>query len=76
MNKTIKVKEHLIEIGYITSLEAIQLYGVTRLSSIIFNLRKRGMNIETVMTDFVDKYGDKSKYAVYTLMENNNGKNE
>ena len=76
MNKTNKVQLHLIENGSITSWEAIKEYGATRLSSIIFNLRKRGMNIETIMTDFVDKYGDKSKYAVYTLMEDNNGKNE
>ncbi len=76
MNKTSKVQLHLIENGSITSWEAIKEYGATRLSSIIFNLRKRGMNIETIMTDFTDRFGDKSKYAVYTLMEDNNGKNE
>ena len=69
MNKTIKVKEHLIEIGHITSLEAIQLYGATRLSAIIFNLRKYGMNIETVMVEFTDRYGSKAQYAKYILKE-------
>ena len=37
-NKTEKVLEHLKEYGTITSLEAIDLYGATRLSAIIFNL--------------------------------------
>lgn len=69
MNKTRKVQLHLIEKGSITSWEAIKEYGATRLSSIIFNLRARGMNIETVMTEFIDKYGDKSKYGVYVLKE-------
>ena len=57
MNKTAAVQLHLIENGKITSWEAIQKYGATRLSSIIFNLRKRGMNIETEMI---------GHYAIYT----------
>ena len=66
MNKTVKVKEHLIEIGHITSLEAIQLYGATRLSAIIFNLRhKRGMNIRNERVNFTDRYGTKSHYDIY-----------
>ena len=66
MNKTIKVKEHLIGIGHITSLEAIQLYGATRLSAIIYNLRyKYGMNIETEKIDFTDRFGNKASYGKY-----------
>ena len=69
MNKTSKVQLHLIEKGSITSWEAIKEYGATRLSAIIFNLRARGMNIETVMTEFTDRFGDKSKFAKYVLKE-------
>ena len=65
MNKTNSVQLHLIEKGNITSWEAIQLYGATRLSAIIFNLRKRGMNIETIMVEFTDKFGSKAQYAKY-----------
>lgn len=39
-NKTIKVLEHLQKFGSITSLEAIDLYGATRLSAIIFQFAK------------------------------------
>lgn len=65
MNKTNAVQLHLIENKSITSWEAIQLYGATRLSAIIFNLRKRGMEIETVMVEFTDRFGSKAQYAKY-----------
>ena len=76
MNKTQKVQLHLIEKGSITSWEAIQEYGATRLSAIIFNLRARGMNIETVMVEFTDRFGDKAKYGKYVLKENNYEENK
>lgn len=69
MNKTKEIQLHLIEKGSITSWEAIQEYGATRLSAIIFNLRARGMNIETVMVEFTDRYGSKSQFAKYILKE-------
>lgn len=69
MNKTIKVKEHLIEIGHITSLEAIELYGATRLSVIIYNLRHNyGLDIKSRDVAFVDRYGHKSSFAEYYLI--------
>lgn len=69
INKTEKVLEHLKEYGCITSLEAIELYGATRLSSIIFNLRKHGYKIETIDLPFVDRFGTKSTYGKYVLNE-------
>tara|TARA_R100000781_G_scaffold105110_1_gene68919 strand:- start:288 stop:533 length:246 start_codon:yes stop_codon:yes gene_type:complete len=45
--KTGKVLEHLQREGNITTWEAIQLYRATRLSAIIFNLKKEGHNIST-----------------------------
>ena len=66
-NKTEEVLKHLKEYGSITSLEAIEKYSATRLSAIIFNLKKRGYNIETIMLPFTDKYGTKSMYGKYIL---------
>lgn len=66
-NKTQKVLEHLQNNGCITSLEAIELYGATRLSAIIFSLRKRGYNIDTVDLPFTDRFGTKSHYGKYVL---------
>ena len=41
------VKSHLFTVGNITSLEAIKLFGYTRLSDGIFNLKKQGLDIYT-----------------------------
>ena len=51
----------------VSSWEAIQLYGATRLSAIIFNLKKKGYNIISKRKSFIDRYGDKSQFAVYYL---------
>lgn len=68
-NKTEKVLEHLKNYGCITSLEAIELYGATRLSAIIFNLRNRGYQIDTVDLPFTDRFGNKSHYGKYVFNE-------
>jgi len=69
MNKTIAVLNHLREKGSITSMEAIECYGATRLSSIIFSLRKRGHDIETIPTGTTDRYGHAVNYAKYVLKD-------
>jgi len=66
MNKTNSIQLHLIEKGSITSWEAIQLYGATRLSAIIYNLRnQRNMDIRTERVEFTDRFGSKASYAKY-----------
>lgn len=72
MNKSERVRIHLIEKGSITSWEAIQLYRATRLSGIIYNLRERGMNIETVMMREKTSDGYSMPYAKYILKESKN----
>ena len=67
MNKHQLVKQHLLEHGSITSWEAIQQYGATRLSAIIFNLRKQGYDIRTIMREETDRYGNTCQYANYVL---------
>lgn len=63
-SKTQKVLDHLKEHGSITSWQAIQLYGATRLSAIIFNLRKKHI-IDSVDIDDTDRYGDSSVFSKY-----------
>ena len=67
MNKAQLVKDHLLEHGSITSWEAIEKYGATRLSAIIFNLRKHGYDIRTIMREKTDRYGNTCQYANYVL---------
>lgn len=66
INKTEKVLEHLQKYGSITSLEAFELYGATRLSAIIFNLRKI-YNIDGIDSECTDRYGNTARYTKYIL---------
>ena len=63
-NKTALVLDHLQKKKTITSWEAIELFGATRLSAIIYNLRKR-YRINSVDKIFTDKYGDTSTFTEY-----------
>lgn len=63
------VLSHLKSGQTITSLDAINLYGATRLSAIIFNLRQRGLNIATLPTTIKDRFGNTTTYAKYKLLD-------
>ena len=67
ITKTMMVLNHLKKHGEITSMEAIENYGATRLSAIIFNLRKKGYDIDTVDVHGVDRYGNSVTYGRYIL---------
>ena len=66
-SKTEKVLKHLQENGSITSWEAIEKYGATRISDIIYRLRKK-YDIATEDYEFTDRYGNKSTYAKYVYL--------
>ena len=51
-----------------TSMDAIILFGATRLSDIVFKLKKAGYLILTEMEDGIDRYGNASRYARYKLI--------
>lgn len=57
------LKEHKI----ITSLEATQKLGNTRISATVFNLRNKGYNIVTVPTKGKNRWGEKTNYGTYRL---------
>ena len=69
MNKTTAVLQWLKTHAGISSMEAIENFGATRLSAIIFNLRERGLNIETVMCDGRDRFGNATRFARYYLRD-------
>ena len=67
-NKTAEVLRYLKKHkSGITSMEAIEMFGATRLSAIIFNLRKRGYDIETIKMETIDRYGNLVQYGKYVL---------
>ena len=61
-----KIKEHLESGKSITSWEAIELYNVTRLAAIIFNLKEKGWIIKTTNMSKKNNSGETIKYAKYT----------
>ena len=71
MTKTQAVLDWLKTHASISSMEAIQSFGATRLSAIIFNLRKKGYNIETVTCEGTDRFGNKVTFARYYLRDSN-----
>ena len=52
----------------ITSLNAIKLFGATRLSAIIFDLRRNGYNIKTHIRTGKNRFGNTVGYAEYELI--------
>lgn len=66
-SQTKMVLKHLQEHGSITSIDAIYLYGATRLSAIIYNLREDGYNIITETMNGINRYGNPTQYAKYIL---------
>ena len=64
MNQTEQILHYLKQGNKLTSWEAIHKFRCTRVSAIIYNLRKYGYNILAVMQ--VGKNG--KRYAEYTLI--------
>lgn len=61
------VLNHLRVFGSITSWEAIKEYGATRLSAIVYDLRKQGWNIGGEMIESKNRYGNPVRYKRYEL---------
>lgn len=69
MTKTQAVLDWLKSNASISSMEAIENFGATRLSAIIFNLRKAGYDIETVTCEGTDRFGNPMRFARYYLRD-------
>ena len=64
-----RILNHLREHGGITSVEAFKLYDITRLSAVIFNLRKKGYRITNVKKDYYNQFGEFTVLTEYRLSE-------
>lgn len=58
---------HLTHKGGISSAQAFDEYGITRLSARIFDLRDAGIDIENVQRTCTDRRGKKCTYTEYRL---------
>ncbi|MEP0004564.1 MAG: helix-turn-helix domain-containing protein [Balneola sp.] len=67
MSQNEQVLEHLKEHGRITSLEAIDKYGITRLSGRIYDLKEEGHEICSRKVKVNRRDGSETIVAEYTL---------
>lgn len=63
------ILQHLKNYGSITSLEAMQMYGIMRLASRISDLRRLGHTFTTTKENGKGLNGEKTSYTRYSLRE-------
>ena len=64
-----RILRHLKDYGSITSLEAVNEYGIMRLASRINDLRAQGISIISETKTGKNRYGETTHFAVYRLAE-------
>lgn len=69
MTQCDRVLRHLEDYGQITTMEAFQDYGITRLSGRIWDLRQAGHPITSTVTAGKNRYGETVHYTTYKLEE-------
>lgn len=65
--QTKRVLEYLQSGKTLTSKQAFDKWGITRLSAIIFNLRKNGYDISMTTDNGFNRYGEAVHWGVYKL---------
>ena len=68
-----QVFAHMKTYGSITSMEAFERYGITRLSAVIFNIRKFA-EVDTIDETGKNRYGESCRYARYKLHDEKQGR--
>lgn len=69
MTQCEKILAHMRSRGSITSMEAMQEYGIMRLASRISELREAGFAIAKQTIKEKNRYGEHISYAAYRLEE-------
>ena len=64
-----RVLQYMNEHGSITSMEAFQYLGTTRLSAVIFCLKKKGVKIKSVTESFKNRYNEPVYYSRYSVVK-------
>lgn len=64
-----RITRHLYDYGTLTSIEAMKEYGIMRLSARISELKNQGWVISSKLEKGTNRYGEPTKYSIYTLKE-------
>ena len=67
MTQNEQVLRHLMTAGKLTSLEAIEKYGILRLGARIWDLKKQGYPIKTFLRCGKARNGEGMVYAEYRM---------
>lgn len=62
-----RILRHIKRFDSITSWEAFEDYGITRLSAKIFNLRERGFKISGEWVERTNRFGEPVRFKRYFL---------
>lgn len=60
-----EVLKYIKQYKYITGAKAYEKFGVERIGSVIHDLRKKGVIIETVMVESSNRYGNPTRFGRY-----------
>ena len=69
MKQTERILKYINDFGSITSLQAMQDFGVMRLASRITDLKQAGYEIDSEFVHSKNRYGEPMKYKRYYLKE-------
>lgn len=67
MTQNEAVLRHLLDNGGITSLEAMNKYGIMRLGARVYDLKKQGYPIKTFLRIGKSRNGESMVYAEYRM---------
>lgn len=67
-----KVLDHFRKYKAITTMDAFELYGMTRLSAVIHNLKKESYIFDEEWVEVETRYGNKVKVKSYILVGKEN----
>ena len=62
-----RVLQYIVQFGSISSMEAFRDLGVTRLSAVIFCLKKKGHKLKATTEHCKNRFGRDVYFARYTL---------
>lgn len=68
MTQCERIVRHMNDIGSIDPMIAMQDYGIMRLASRISDLRRMGIPVQREMVRHVNRYGEITHYARYSLI--------
>lgn len=64
-----RILRHLKDYGSITSMDAMNEYGIMRLAARINDLRAQGISIASDTKTGKNRYGEATHFSVYRLIE-------